>query len=287
MKKIDLHIHSIYSSDGEHSIESIIKLSKEKNMDIISITDHNCVAGVEEAINLGKVNGIKVIPGIEIDCKFEEYDLHVLGYNIDFKLDKYKMLEIEVNSMQEKATVKRLELLNKYTGLELDYKELKKISKGKMITGAMMCETLLGKEEYFNNRYLKRYLPGGDRADSPLVNFYWDLLSKDKVAYVPIKFITLVEVIKLIKNSGGISVLAHPGQNLKEDRDKVKDIINLGIDGIEVYSNYHSIKETEYYLNIARDNKIIITAGSDFHGHIKPNIEIGSVRGDVCLGGII
>jgi predicted metal-dependent phosphoesterase TrpH len=83
------------------------------------------------------------------------------------------------------------------------------------------------------------------------------------------------EAIEIIKNSGGIAVLAHPGQNLKNREFLLPSIIRLGIEGIEAYSSYHNHKVCDYYRQKAEENRLLISGGSDFHGKTKPSIHMG------------
>ena len=85
-KKGDFHIHSIYS-DGKCTPEEIVIISKEKNIDIISLTDHNTTEGIDEAIQAGKDFGIKVIPGVELSTRYNNSRVHILGY---FRDNNYK-----------------------------------------------------------------------------------------------------------------------------------------------------------------------------------------------------
>lgn len=107
------------------------------------------------------------------------------------------------------------------------------------------------------------------------MNLYWDFFSQGKPAYVKINFILLGDAIGLVKSTGGVPVLAHPEQNLKNDFSQVDNIIGQGIAGIEAFSSYHSREASEYFYKKALENKLIVTCGSDFHGKTKPDIKIG------------
>jgi len=107
MSAIDLHIHSAVSSDGEFSPGEIVKMSKNMGLQVISITDHNSIKGVKPGMEAAESFGITVIPGIEIDCLFDDHNLHILGYNIDVKNPTF--VEIEKAAIeQEKKYFPRL-----------------------------------------------------------------------------------------------------------------------------------------------------------------------------------
>ncbi len=146
-----------------------------------------------------------------------------------------------------------------------------------VITGEMIAEAALNDNRNKNNPLMSEFYPGGSRSDNPYVNFYWDYCSMGKPAYVPMKFITLQEAVDIIKKSSGLPVLAHPGNNIGTDKTLFQGIINTGVLGVEVYSSYHDAETTLFYENQARDNKLITTVGSDFHGKTKPSIKLGSV----------
>lgn len=276
MKKIDLHMHSCFSDDGELTVEEIIDRAIEKEMDIISITDHNSVKAVEAALVYAKDKDIKVIPGIEIDCIFKDINLHVLGYNIDHKNKCFEELESNVLNQERMASNEKIDKIIDYTGLNLDKEEVLKRAHNGIVTGELIAEILLEDESNRKSNILKPYLPGGSKSDMPYVNFYWDYFSKGNPAYVHIDFISLKEALNMIHNNGGFAVIAHPGNNLKNDLSVIDEIIAEGIDGIEVFSTYHSQSNIEYFYNKAIENKLKITCGSDFHGKNKPNIKIGN-----------
>ncbi len=275
MSKIDLHIHSNCSDDAELSVEKIVSMSKKSDMKVIAITDHNSVRGVEKAIVCGNKLGVEVIPGIEIDCTFNSINLHVLGYYIDYNRREFHELEKQVYDQEMKFASEKIRRLRENTGLVVDEMEVLEKANGKIVTGELIAEILLSKSNSSDNELLRPYIMGGARSDMPYVNFYWDFFSQGKAAYVPVKYISLRDTIELIKSSNGIPVIAHPGNNLKEYMAVIDSIIKEGIEGIEVFSTYHSKEQTDYFYQKAIEYKLPMTCGSDFHGKNKPNITIG------------
>ncbi|WP_411170631.1 PHP domain-containing protein [Clostridium sp. MB05] len=274
MSRIDLHMHTCFS-DGEFIPEEVIDRAIRNNVEIISISDHNSVKAIERALNYSKGKNIKVIPGIEIDCTFNNIDLHLLGYNIDYKEKDFYELEESIFNQEIAASKEKIKKIKEYTGLNLSEDEVLKRSVNGVVTGELIAEIFLEDDENRKSPILKPYQDGGDRSDMPYVNFYWDYFAQGKPAYIPMEFISLKEAINLIHRSGGQAVIAHPGNNLKDNLDLIDELIKEGIDGIEVYSSYHTKDQVEYFYNKAINNNMIITCGSDFHGKIKPNIEIG------------
>ncbi|GAA0086379.1 PHP domain-containing protein [Clostridium sp. CTA-7] len=274
MSKIDLHMHTCFS-DGEFIPEEVIDRAIRNNVEIISISDHNSVKAIERALNYSKGKNIKVIPGIEIDCTFNNIDLHLLGYNIDYKEKDFYELEESIFNQEIAASKEKIKKIKEYTALNLSEDEVLKRSENGVVTGELIAEIFLEDDENRKSPILKPYQDGGDRSDMPYVNFYWDYFAQGKPAYIPMEFISLKEAINLIHRSGGQAVIAHPGNNLKDNLDLIDELIKEGIDGIEVYSSYHTKDQVEYFYNKAINNNMLITCGSDFHGKIKPNIEIG------------
>lgn len=284
IEKIDLHMHSCFSDDGEFSVEEIIDMAISRDIGVISITDHNSVKGVEPALLHAKDKNIKVIPGIEIDCSFNDLNLHVLGYNIDYKNECFNEVEENILRQEKVAANEKIDKIVEFTGLKLDKSEVLKRAHNGIVTGELIAEMLLEDEENRKSEILKPYMEGGSKSDMPYVNFYWDYFSKGKSAYVEMEFPSLKETVNMIHNNGGFAVIAHPGNNLKDDLTVIDELIKVGIDGIEVFSTYHKVAQTEYFYNKAIENNLKITCGSDFHGKNKPNIKLGNFEDYLGLG---
>lgn len=273
---LDLHIHSKYSNDGEYSPSELMKLCLQKNVRTVSIADHNSIKAIEKAKKESIIYGVTLIPAIELDCIYESVNLHVLGYFVNDGYEKFNQIENDILIQEQEASNKRIELIEKL-GIYLNKTTAINLSKNKIVTGEIIAEVALNEIENKDNKLLEPYREGGKKSDNPFVNFYWDFCSQNKPAYVPIKYISLDEAIEVIYNSGGIPFLAHPGINIKENEELLHKIINRGIVGIETYSSYHTQYQTEFYKKEASKFDLAMSCGSDFHGKIKPKINIGSV----------
>lgn len=274
MTKIDLHIHSSYSDDGEFTPQEIVSQCNERGMELIAITDHNSVKGVAEAMRAA--DSLKVIAGVELDCSYKGRNFHLLGYSFDFTKKEFAEIEQNILRQEEAAAEEKIRLFIKASGIPLNPSDIIAASKNGIVTGELIGEFVLALDNAYEFDILAPYLPGGIKSDMPYVRFYWDFFSEGKPAYVPIRYPELPDAAALIHNAGGIAVLAHPGQNLNEEDSLLSDIIAEGIDGIEVFSSYHNRPAAEYYLNIARQNHLLVTCGSDFHGKNKPKIQLGA-----------
>ena len=275
--KLDLHMHSNISNDGEYSPSELMELCYKSGLKTVSLADHNSIRGIREAKEAAEKLGLEFITGIELDCQFEGSNLHLLGYGIDPTVPDFEINEKDVLNKEQVASSKRIELV-KDLGIYFEMEKVMKLAIEGVVTGEMIAEVALEDKRNENNILLEPYRKGGKRSDNPYVNFYWDLCSQGKPAYVSVNFISLSEAINLIKKAGGIAVLAHPGANIKQDKNKLEGIIGCGIDGIEVYSSYHDEDTIEFYSNQVEKFNLIKTIGSDFHGKTKPSIKYGSMK---------
>ena len=276
MSYIDLHMHSNYSDDGEFSPQKIAELCLEKGVKYFAIADHNSTKGVAEAKEYCDDKDITIIPAIELDCTIDGVNLHLLGYNVDYKSDDFERIEENIIAQEQVASKERMRLVREL-GINFEDSVIDSLSKNGVVNGEMIAEAAMLFDKNKENKLLNPYYEGGLRSDNPYVNFYWDYCSQGKPAYAEVKFISLQEAIKVVEDNGGIPVLAHPGNNVKEDKDLLEKIIKAGVKGLEVYSSYHNEKQTAFYKDFAINNNLIMTCGSDFHGKTKPSISIGGI----------
>lgn len=274
MAKIDLHMHSTFSADGEFTPAELVDIAKSEGLSVIALTDHNTTAGVGEALAVGQAAGIEIIPAVELDCIFQDVDFHVLAYYVDHQSEKIARICDDIREQESLVARERIRLVNAM-GIELDEAEALARATDGIITGELIADIAMSKPDSAKNPLLQPYLPGGPRSDNPYVNFWWDYCSQGKPAYVSINYISMAEVIALIRELGGIPCLSHPGANLKGHYELLEGIVALGMQGIEVYNNYHSPDEVRYFAEKAREYGLAITCGSDFHGKTKPSIRMG------------
>lgn len=277
-KSVDLHIHSYYSDDGEFTPEELVGRCQDQGVKIMAIADHNCARANEEGEKAAARAGITYVPAIEIDCTFRGVNLHVLGYGIDYKSQDFAWIEENVASQAQAASVRMLEATRKM-GFQVTKEEMEKLGgehlRKDIWTGEMFGEALLNKPEYADHALLRPYREGGERSDNPYVNFYWDFYSQGKCCYAAMEYPNLEQVADMIHKNGGLAVLAHPGVNLKNHDDLLMPVMDTGLDGMEVFSSYHSREQALFYYKVARENHFMFTCGSDYHGKTKPSICVG------------
>lgn len=270
---IDLHMHSMYSDDGEYTPTQLVDMCHETCVKIMAIADHNWVKANEEAKKHADELGMTYIPAIEIDCTYKGVNLHVLGYGIDNQ-EVFNQLGEDIEKQEIACSMKKLELTNAL-GFDLKKEQLDALSTNGVYTGEMFGEALLNDSRYDDHELLKPYRQGGERSDNPYVNFYWDYYAQGKPCYTEIHFPTLEETIQLIHQHGGVALLAHPGNNLKGQFELFDEMVALGLDGVECFSSYHTSETNEYFYNKAKELNVLYTCGSDFHGKTKPSIYLG------------
>ena len=253
----DLHIHTT-ASDGSFSPREVVDLARKSGFRAISITDHDTIEGVDEAVNYGKETGVEVIPGIELSTAILEQGLHILGYYIDYK-DPWFNKQIEY--MME-TRIKRIqamvEKLNQQ-GIMIEYGRVRVIGKSGSIGKSHIAIAL--KE--------KNYVDTVDQA-------FKKYIGKDHPAYVERDKLTSEQAIKLILRAGGIPVIAHPCS--QDFADIILSLKSAGLAGIEAYYTEHTQEITDFYIGFAEKHNMLITGGSDCHGHNKSSILLGRVK---------
>lgn len=259
MKSVDLHIHSCYS-DGIYTPEQIAKAATRKGIKCISITDHDSIAA-QYIVNTEYNNkDLIIIPGIELSAEYKEMELHILGYFIDTENSSLKEL---VNNLN-KQRLKRVEkILYNLKGYDINIK---------LDDLGVDLDSTIGRSHIANAMVKKGYF------DNYKVAFR-SYLIKGKPGYVKGFKLTYKEALDIIRESGGVPVLAHPGQIYKkiEVENIIKELKCFGLNGVEVYHPSHSAIDTNKFFNMAKKYKLSITGGSDFHGRANFDDEsIGS-----------
>lgn len=265
---IDLHVHS-NKSDGTYSPRQLVQYAVQKRLTAFALTDHDTTAGLEEALAAAKELPVTVIPGIEFSTAYEEKDVHILGLGIDDKIPAFSAALEEFIASRRQRNERMCQKLRDYVGTDITYEKLLEAFPGAVITRAHYARYLLGQgcvksmPEAF-----ERYI--GDRAP----------------CFIPREKVTPQKAVELILKAGGIPVLAHPPlyhmSDARLDR-LVRELTETGLAGIEAYYSTYTAGETVHMKSLARQYRLHITGGSDFHGANKPDIDLGSGRGSLCV----
>ena len=261
---IDLHVHTT-ASDGQYSPAQIIGKAAEKNLKAIAITDHDTVAGLEEAKEAGRELGVTVVPGIELNITFPTGEFHLLGLGI--KTPSPALINIVENVIKNRndRNAQIIEKMNQ-DGVALTAEELQ----------ADFPNTVIGRP-HFAAELVKH---GVVKTRQQAFDQY---LARGRKWYVPRVCTNLDEAIVALRESGAVPVVAHPmSLYLSWGRlpDFLKDCYEKGVMGIEAFHPGARVTECLRLEELGRKIGFIITAGSDFHGEkIRSDRRLGHTAG--------
>lgn len=266
MKRVgDLHLHSVYS-DGSLSPNELLLESQKNDLSFISITDHDTLDHLTSIKNvlLNDLN-LEVIPGIELTAIYQDFEYHILGYFIDWKATILSELVFRISTTRDnrmKAIVDNL--VNSGINISFDY--IKSKAKKGFVSRNNIAEVLLE----------QGYVKSIKEAFNP------EFIGKGGKNYVERAEVSPEEIIEAIHQSGGIPVLAHPGNTPGfVEGVSYKDLVvlkDIGLKGLEVFQPKHSIQETRKYVGYAKKLNLLMFGGSDFHGFYSPDIKIGDIK---------
>lgn len=257
MKFADLHLHTLFS-DSTYTPQELIRKALKQGLAAIAIVDHDTVDGLEPAIEIAESESVEVLPGIELTAEYDGLEIHILGYLIDYKnkglLDKLDFLK--------KVRIERIYKITdklKGIGVGLEAKDVFDIAGQGTVGRLHIARAMVAKGRVKSiQEAFQKYI--GDRCPAYVCGFRF----------------SPIEAINLIKDVGGIPVLAHP-YSLNRD-ELIPQFIDGGLMGLEVYYPEHTQSMINFYLGLARKFNLLVTGGSDCHGNAKPEAKIGSVK---------
>jgi len=268
---IDLHIHTHASQDGQYPPRELFQLISRHPLRAIAFADHDSVDSVPEGIALSTEFNIRFVPAVELTTHREGHELHLLAYFIDPACPPLLDLIADTVRARDIQARKRCEKLRRL-GYHLDDARVLALSGGKSPTGYPIYRAVIENPANRDLPAIQRYLTG-DRSDSPSYNFARDHFTVGKPAHVPVPTIDTADAVRLVRSwPGVVPVLAHPGRTPFE---LLPPLLDAGLLGLEVYNPSHTPDQTAACLQVARRHRLLITAGSDYHGpRIKPNIHL-------------
>lgn len=251
-RPFDLHTHSCLS-DGTLTPELIVRLAKEKGIELVALTDHDTVEGVPRAMEEGRRIGIQVLPALEMDTDFTAV-LHILGYGVDLKNDQ---LNETLNKAQHDRARRNEKIVDVLYRMGMDIRgcldKPKGVSTRLNIALALKDAGYVGSIAEAIERYLKKGMP----------------------AFVACPHVLPREAIALIHRAGGLAVIAHPHKIKADVSALVCSLAGDGLDGIEAYYPGTTPGDQRLYLTLARQYGLMVTCGSDYHGSNRSGVELG------------
>ncbi|NPB10048.1 MAG: PHP domain-containing protein [Thermodesulfobacteria bacterium] len=265
---IDLHTHST-ASDGTFTPGALVQKAHDLGLYALALTDHDTVAGLAEAHEAAKATGMRFVPGVEISVKFDgPGHCHLLGYFFDYRhprLTETLQALHEARANRNKKMIAKLREL----GIEISEEELRALAGDGEIGRPHMAKLLV----------MKGVVKDFDEA-------FEKFLGKGKPAYVPKALLSPKEALEIIHEAGGLTSLAHPYYlKLPPEgvRDYVRELKEYGLDAIEAYYTDHDRDYTRFCLELAEEFGLLVSGGSDFHGDNKPEIALGTGKGDLFV----
>lgn len=271
---IDLHMHTIYS-DGDKTVEEILKMCEDKKLDYISITDHDtCKQYDDEAIKNNQIFSGKIIIGSELHAVFQKRNIEILAYNIDPDIisnwcEKYYS-EDKLREQQNIYRQRLFEICDKH-GLIYDESKIRKPEKVSEYVERPIYEEVMKHKE--NHEILGKF------AESFGIFFRTGLTNPESSYFMNhVEFRpSYKEVIDIIHKAGGKAFLAHPFEYRFEDTiEFINDLRKeKELDGIECFHPSADTEKLQILLDYAKKNNLYISGGSDYHGKSKPDRKIG------------
>ena len=256
--RADLHLHSDHS-DGTFTPSEVVRRAKGFGLAAVSLTDHDTVAGIPEAIEAAG-SDLEVIPGVEMTALFQDRELHILGYGIRIQDPEFSHF---LDEMQEYRLGRIRKMIERLASREIHvtFEETSAIAGRGSLGRPHLAELLVKKG-------VVRSLPEA----------FQKYLGDDAPCFVKGATLTVPEAVRLIRSAGGVAVLAHPNHLIKDVW--IPELAAAGIQGIEAYHSDHDPSVAEKYRKLAQRHGLLVTGGSDCHGLRKSN---GPLIGSVTI----
>lgn len=265
MSRIDLHTHTTWS-DGSYSATELVEWAHQHDIQTLAITDHDTTEGLDEALALSQTLGMDLIPGIEISTRFQEREIHVLGYFINYQDPCF---QTRIRALQSTRLQRIQEILHKLEscGISLPLEHIQHLAGSGSIGRPHVAQLLL------QQKHVSTFREAFDK--------YLGIRGK---AYVPRDVPEASDIFSWIREAGGLAILAHPFWEgfRQEDIDPAcRTLVENGLQGLEVFYGTFSAKQISFNLHLAKRFDLLVSGGSDFHGTYKPEIAIGKGKGSL------
>ena len=261
---IDLHAHTS-CSDGSETPTELVALAAQIGLKAVAVTDHDSVDGIPEALAAGRRYGVEVVPGVEIPLEFESFTLDMLGYFLcGVPSEEFRAQLEKLRHSRDERNVRILQILGEL-GYPLQPAELAQVAGGEAVGRPHIGEAMR------RHGYVQTISEAFER-----------FLRRGAPAYVDRRRLGLAPAVRLIRESGGVAVIAHPGI-IRTDhaglRRLVREAARLGVVGMECSYPLYDEETEQRCRALAAEFGLVPTGGSDFHGSVKPAAHLGQGAG--------
>ena len=258
----DLHIHTTFS-DGCDTPEEVVALAIKKELSAIAITDHDMIEGIDPAVQAAEGIGLEVIAGVELSTNLGGADIHILGYCFDIR---HPMMTECLQKFQDVRVRRVGQIAQKLTelGMEISAEEILGLAGSDAVGRPHVAQAMV------NRGYVRTTHQAFDQY-----------IAEGKSAYIPKFKQTPQDAIALIRQAGGVAVMAHPMETHRDEL--IPGLVEVGLQGLEVYYPNTPKKLIEFYERIADKHGLIKTGGSDTHGKFREYSPLGIARVDYAV----
>lgn len=263
----DLHTHSVFS-DGTYTPAQLLDEAEALGLTAVALCDHNTVAGLPDFMAAAEGRKVTTIPGIEFSTDYGGVDLHIVALFV--RKEHYAAVDELMAQSQRRKEKSNIRLIEKLSaaGYRLDYETLKNSTAGGFVNRAVIAAELM------ERGYVSSVQEAFEKLLAPKYGFY-----------EPPKRPDSFEIIRFIRSIGAVAVLAHPFLNLDEQQLAVflDKAVPEGLDAMEVLYSTYDEATTATAKEIAKRYGLLPSGGSDFHGMNKPDVALGSGRGNLNI----
>lgn len=254
--KADLHVHST-ASDGTLTPRELVSLALGRDLTVLAIADHDSVEGVPDALAAARSTRLRLVPAVELSAVVGAQDVHILGYFIRHDDPRLAAHLGDLRDARRRRAASTVSALAD-AGLHVELDDVLAMSGGGAVGRSHVARALVAE---------------GHAENIP--DAFTRLIGRGKPFYVPKDVRPPDEVIGVVRDAGGLAVLAHPGVSRLDYL--IPELIEAGLGGIEAYHADHRPEQRTHYASIAKKYGLLVTGGSDFHGPASPNAPLGSV----------
>lgn len=267
MKRVDLHVHST-ASDGTCTPTELVLEAKKAKLYSVALTDHDTVSGIDEFMEAGIKYGLRTIAGVELSTEYENTEIHVVGLFID---PENEALLRQLRTFRDNRDNRNLKMIDRLR------------EEGFQITAEEIYERY--PDAVVARPHIARFLADTHQVENIQAAFD-KYIGEGCSCYVERYKISPMRAVELIRNAGGVAILAHPCLYKISDEtmnQMLKEMKKAGLDGIEALYSRNQASGEQKYRALAKKYGLLISGGSDYHGTNKPDIHLGTGTGDLVV----